>query len=236
MRSPTVVPLSEGVRPGTAAAVVDAGNTLATGERAKNYGTVNPWFNVDPGHTVPVDRRMGGLTNRWKCNLFGGNTLAAAGFEPPRYGNRSPGEYPVAEDWNKWATPTPEARARAAAEGNPIPDYARQNRNQSRFDLQDEVRPPNLAGTDDEKRARIQQFLDRVQPGDVVTVDHPGASGSDGGHVRVCVGRDPVTNQPMFAQAKSDSAHVLTEGPDSFLREDAMFILRPNTPARPAAR
>jgi hypothetical protein len=225
-----VVPLSEGVRPGTTQAIIDAGNTLATGPRAPNYGTVHAWRNVDPNHAAPVDVRIGGLKDRWKCNLFGGNALAAAGFEPPYYGNKGRGEYAVAEDWHKWSNPTPEARARAAAEGHPIPNYASTARNPSRFDLQDEVRPAALGGTDAEKRARVQQFLDRVQPGDVVTVDHAGASGSDGGHVRVCVGRDPVTNQPLFAQAKEDSADVLAEGPNAFLSEAAMFILRPNTP------
>lgn len=227
--APTVVPLGAGVRPGTTAAVIDAGTTLATGPRAKNYGTDNPWFNVDPGHAAKVDQRQGGLTGRWKCNLFGGNTLAAAGFEPPRYGNKSPGEYPVAEDWQKWATPTAEARTRAKAEGTSIPDYAARSKNPSRFDLHDEVRPPSLGGTPEEKKARVQAFLDRVQPGDVVTVDHVSA-GSDGGHVRVCVGRDPVTNQPLFAQAKQDQARVVAEGPDAFMGEDAMYILRPNTP------
>ena len=232
--SPTKVPLSAGVQPGTTAAVTDAATTLATGPRAANYGTANPWRNIDPNHAVPVDVRMGGLTDRWKCNLFGGNALAAAGFEPPYYGNKGKGEYPVAEDWHKWSKPTPEAAARGVAEGQPIPDYAARGNNKSRFDLQDEVKLSAMANDPVAKRARIQEFLDRVQPGDVVTADHV-SSGSDGGHVRVCVGRDPVTNQPMFAQASSQSAQIETEGPDDFMNEEAIYILRPNTPRTPPA-
>jgi peptidoglycan hydrolase-like protein with peptidoglycan-binding domain len=242
--------IGEGVKPATPDAVVSVARNLAEGERAKNYGTVNPWKNTDPNHAAPVDVSMGGLKDRWKCNLFGGNTLAAAGFEPPYYGNRGKGEYPVAEDWHKWSKPTPEAQARAQAEGRTIPDYAGKSRNQSRFDLQDEVQikqmdpvstdpstpvtPEAQQAADTAKRQRIQEFLDRVQPGDVVTADHVG-KGSDGGHVRVCVGRDPVTNLPLFAQAKSDQARVVAEGPDAFMREEAIYILRPNTPRKPAA-
>jgi hypothetical protein len=220
------------VQPGTTQALATAARDLATGDRAQNYGTVNPWVNIDPRHAAPVDRSMGGLRDRWKCNLFGGNALAAAGFEPPYYGNRSKGgEYPVAESWQNWATPSAEFRARQTAAGQPVTDYASRSRNQSRFDLMDEVRPPNIADPAERQR-RVDEFLSRVQPGDVVTVDHPGASGSDGGHVRVCVGRDEQ-GRPLFAQAKQDSAQVVPETADRFVGEDAMFILRPNTPRRP---
>ena len=225
----TAVTLPTGVQPGTTAALATAARDLASGDRAKNYGTVNPWVNIDPRHAAPVDRSMGGLRDRWKCNLFGGNALAAAGFEPPYYGSRAKGgEYPVAESWQNWSTPSPEFRARQAAAGQTVTDYAGKARNQSRFDLMDEVRPPNIADPAERQR-RVEEFLSRVQPGDVVTVDHPGASGSDGGHVRVCVGRDEQ-GQPLFAQAKQDSAHVVAETADRFIGEDAMFILRPNTP------
>jgi peptidoglycan hydrolase-like protein with peptidoglycan-binding domain len=225
----TAVTLPGSVRPATTAALAAAAQDLATGDRAKNYGTVNPWVNIDPRHAAPVDRSMGGLRDRWKCNLFGGNALAAAGFEPPYYGNRAKGgEYPVAESWQNWSTPSPEFRARQAAAGQTVTDYASKTRNASRFDLMDEVRPPNIADPAERQR-RVEEFLSRVQPGDVVTVDHPGASGSDGGHVRVCVGRDEK-GQPLFAQAKQDSAHVVAETADRFMTEDAMFILRPNTP------
>lgn len=228
----TAVTLPAGMQPGTTSALATAAQNLATGDRAKNYGTVNPWVNIDPRHAAPVDRSMGGLRDRWKCNLFGGNALAAAGFEPPYYGSRAKGgEYPVAETWQNWSTPSPEFRARQAAAGQTVTDYAGKTRNQSRFDLMDEVRPPNIADPAERQR-RVEEFLSRVQPGDVVTVDHPGASGSDGGHVRVCVGRDEQ-GQPLFAQAKQDSAHVVAETADRFVGEDAMFILRPNTPRQP---
>ncbi|MDP2341843.1 MAG: peptidoglycan-binding domain-containing protein [Deltaproteobacteria bacterium] len=231
--SPTKVPLAPGVKPGTAAAVVDAATTLATGDRALDYGKPAAWKNVDPRHNTPVDVAIGGLQERWKCNLFGGNALAAAGFEPPYYGNKNRGEYAVAEDWHKWSKPTPEAVARGAAEGHKVPDYAAKASNKSRFDLRDEVRlsamPKDSPEATAARSARIQEFLDRVQPGDVVTADHAD-SGSDGGHVRVCVGRDPTSNQPLFAQAGRETALVEAEGPAEFMGEENLYLLRPNTP------
>ncbi len=231
------VTLPAGVRPATTAALASAAQNLATGDRAKNYGTVNPWVNIDPNHAAPVDRSVGGLKDRWKCNLFGGNALAAAGFEPPYYGNRTKGgEYPVAESWHNWARPSAEFRARQTAAGQPVVDYAARSRNASRFDLMDEVRPTAIQDPA-ARRQRIEELLSRVQPGDVVTVDHPGASGSDGGHVRVCVGRDE-NGRPLFAQAKQDRADVLAEGINdtSWDTRDAIYILRPNTPRQPPAR
>jgi peptidoglycan hydrolase-like protein with peptidoglycan-binding domain len=236
--APTIgVTLPAGVRPGTAEALVAAAQALATGERAQHYGFVNPWRNIDPNHAAPVDVRLGGLANRWKCNLFGGNALAAAGFEPPYYGNRSRGgEYPVAEQWHRWSTPSAEFRARAQQAGETVIDHARQARNPSRFELVDEVRPTAISDQA-ARRARVEALLARIQPGDVVTVDHPGASGSDGGHVRVCVGRDEK-GRPLFAQARHDSAVVEAEGIDdaNWLTRDAIYILRPNTPRATDAR
>jgi len=236
--APTVgATLPAGVQPGTPQALISASNTLATGDRAANYGTINPWKNIDPNHAAPVDVRMGGLANRWKCNLFGGNALAAGGFEPPYYGNRKTGgEYPVAEQWHRWATPSAEFRARATAAGETVVDHAKTSRNPSRFDLMDEVRPTEIQDPAT-RRKRIEELLSRVQPGDVVTVDHPGASGSDGGHVRVCVGRDD-NGRPLFAQAKQDSAKVVAEGFDeaNWDTRDAIYILRPNTPRQQPAR
>ncbi len=222
--------LPEGVAPGTPEAVAAASRDLATGARAANYGTVNPWRNIDPNHAVPVDVRMGGLANRWKCNLFGGNALAAAGFEPPYYGKSGKGEYPVAEQWQRWATPSAEHRARATAAGETVVDHAQAARNQPRFDLMDEVRPTSIQDPA-ARLKRVEELLARVQPGDVVTADHAGAAGSDGGHVRVCVGRDD-TGRPLFAQAKQQSAEVVAEGATdaNWVNEDAIYILRPNTP------
>ena len=231
LASPTkAITLPTGVKAGTADAVATAANALATGSRAANYGTVNPWKNIDPNHNAPVDVRMGGLTNRWKCNLFGGNALAAAGFEPPCYGNKTKaGEYALAEVWHQWSTPSPELKARAKAAGDTVVDYAKTGRNPSRFNLMDEVKPTKIADPV-ERQQRIAELLARVQPGDVVTVDHAGAAGSDGGHVRVCVGRDE-SGAPLFAQAKSDSARVVAEGnAENWESEDAIYILRPNTP------
>jgi hypothetical protein len=229
--SPTVgVTLPVGVKVGTADALSAAGRSLATGDRAANYGTVNAWKNIDPNHAAPVDVRFGGLVNRWKCNLFGGNAMAAAGFEPPYYGNKGKGEYPVAEQWHQWSTPSPELRARAAADGKTVVDYAKAGRNASRFNLMDEVKPTSI--TDPAVREkRIAEFLSRVQPGDVVTADHAGASGADGGHVRVCVGRDEQ-GRPVFAHAQQDQARVEAQGlyDAPWGDEDALYILRPNTP------
>jgi hypothetical protein len=161
--------------------------------------------------------------------------LAAAGFEPPYYGNRNRGEYPVAEQWHRWSTPTAEFRARAQQSGEPVVDHARRAGNQSRFDLADEVKPNDISDPA-ARRARVEALLARVQPGDVVTVDHPGAVGSDGGHVRVCVGRDEQ-GRPLFAQASQMSAEVRAEGINEadWLTRDGIYILRPNTPRRSAA-
>ncbi len=230
--APTVgVTLPAGVPPGSAAAVIAAGTELATGSRAVHYGADNAWRNIDPRHNAPVDVRMGGLKDRWKCNLFGGNTLAAAGFEPPYYNNaKKGGEYPVAEQWHKWSTPSAELKARSAAAGCPAVDEAKKSRHQARFEMMDEMKPTAIADPA-QRKARIEALLARVQPGDVVTVDHAGAAGSDGGHVRVCVGRDD-TGRPLFAQAKQDAAHVVPEGVNdaNWSNEDAIYILRPNTP------
>jgi hypothetical protein len=229
--APTVgVTLPEGVRPGTTEATIAAARDLATGARAADYGTVNPWRNIDPNHAIGVDRVMASLTNRWKCNLFGGNALAAAGFEPPRYGNRNRGEYPVAESWHHWSTPTAEFRDRARQDGEVVVDHARRTGTRSRFDLADEVRPTAIHDPA-ARRARVEALLARVQPGDVVTVDHPGPPGSDGGHVRICVGRDEQ-GRPLFAQASQMSAEVRAEAIDdaNWLTRDGIYILRPNTP------
>ncbi len=229
--APTVgVTLPAGVRPGTTEATIAAARDLATGSRSADYGDVNPWRNIDPNHAAPVDRKIGVLAGRWKCNLFVGNVLAAAGFEPPYYGNRNRGEYPVAEQWHRWSTPTAEFRARAQHSGEPVVDHARRAGTPSRFDLADEVRPSAIQDPA-ARRARVEALLARVQPGDVVTVDHPGMSGSDGGHVRVCVGRDEQ-GRPLFAQASQMSAEVRAEDVDGadWLTRDAIYILRPNTP------
>jgi peptidoglycan hydrolase-like protein with peptidoglycan-binding domain len=124
--------LPEGVAPGTPEAVAAASRDLATGARAAHYGTVNPWKNIDPNHAVPVDVRMGGLANRWKCNLFGGNALAAAGFEPPYYGKSGKGEYPWPSSGsdgrrrrrNTAPAPPPPARPSSTTRGPPATSLA----------------------------------------------------------------------------------------------------------------
>lgn len=228
--APTVgVTLPAGVKPGTAEVMVAAGHSLAAGDRSVNYGKNNAWKNIDPNHAAGVDRRMGGLANRWKCNLFGGNALAAAGFEPPYYGNKGKGEYPVADQWHQWSTPSAEYKARAAAEGKPVVDFAKAAKNPSRFDLMDEVRPADIADPK-LREQKIAEFLSRVQPGDIVTADHV-SQGSDGGHVRVCIGRDE-TGRPVFAHAQVERAEIQAQGVHDagWATEQALYILRPNTP------
>jgi peptidoglycan hydrolase-like protein with peptidoglycan-binding domain len=228
--APTVgVTLPVGIKPGTPEALAAAGRSLATGDRSANYGLKNAWKNIDPNHAAGVDRRMGGLVDRWKCNLFGGNALAAAGFEPPYYGNKGKGEYPVADQWQQWSTPSAEYKARAAAEGKPVVDLAKAAKNPSRFDLMDSVRPAEIADPA-VREQKIAEFLSRVQPGDIVTADHV-SQGSDGGHVRVCVGRDP-DGRPVFAHAQVERAEVQAQGVNDagWAGEQALYILRPNTP------
>ena len=82
---------------------------IAVGVVLDDQGKPVSNFMVSVESFVPSDKemdRLGGLAQSdrnpngvWKCNLFGGNALYVAGFEPPYYGNRGKGEYPNANQF-----------------------------------------------------------------------------------------------------------------------------------------
>lgn len=198
-----------------------AGSAKLIRERKDNYGTHQPWFNLDPNHALPANVSLGGLgkTDRnpngvWKCNLFGGNAMYAGGFEPPYYGNRGKGEYPNANQFYKFSD-----------------KYASQYGNKVHFKMVDEVR---LEGLDPEtKKARLIEVLKSAQPGDLLMVDHLGTDVSDGGHTRVVMGNDlqaDGSGSIHSAQATMTEAAIRGEGLSSFMSEEHVWILRPNRP------
>jgi LysM repeat protein len=190
-------------------------------ERKDNYGTHQPWFNLDPNHALPANVSLGGLgkTDRnpngvWKCNLFGGNAMYAGGFEPPYYQNRGKGEYPNANQFYKFSD-----------------KYAAQFGNKVHFKLVDEV---HLDGMDPAaKEARLIEVLRSVKPGDLLMVDHMGAAITDGGHTRVVMAnglREDGSGEISSAQATQSEGAIRAEGLSSFSGEEHVWVLRPNRP------
>jgi hypothetical protein len=195
------------------AAMADAAKALVE-KRGENYGVSDPWFNVDGRHALPANVPLGGMKGKWKCNLFAGNTMAAAGFEPPYYGNRGRGEYPNANQLYKWSD-----------------QYAAQfgNKGHERFELRGELDPQALQGAD--REAAIRALLEKAEPGDMIIVDHMGGDVADGGHCRVVVKNDLASGGNLEnAQASFDSALVRSEGVPAFMGEEHIWILRPNKP------
>ncbi len=188
--------------------VREAAMTLVE-ERAENYGVQDPWYNLDPNHALPANVRLGGLKGSWKCNLFAGNTIQQAGFEPPYYGNRGRGEYPNANQMYKWSD-----------------KYAGQYGNKTHFEMVGELDVQSVQGNREE---RINQLLENAQIGDLIIVDHMGDDVADGGHCRVLVGKNPDGTYE-FAQASHDAALVRTEGASRLSGEESIWILRPNRP------
>lgn len=195
---------------GTADAMVGAAALLLR-ERKDNYGTHQPWFNLDPNHALPAGKPLGGLgkTERnpngvWKCNLFGGNALYAAGFEPPYYGNRGKGEYPNANQFWKFSD-----------------RYASQYNNKVHFEMVGELR---LEGLDpDAKKARLIEVLKSAQPGDLLMVDHLGGDVTDGGHTRVVMSNGlnaDGSGEIHSAQATASEAAIRGESLSSFMHEE----------------
>ncbi len=80
-----------------------AGTEFLVREHHDHSGVDDPWVNIDPNHSLPANFRLGGLQGSWKCNLFAGNAMVQAGFEPPYYGDRGKGEYSNANQLFKWS-------------------------------------------------------------------------------------------------------------------------------------
>jgi hypothetical protein len=213
----TTTPVAGSTAPAraTAAATVAAAEALVNGPTATNYGVPSRWINSDPRHAAPVNREINGTANRWKCNLFAGNVMAAAGFEPPYYGNGRTGEYPNANQLYKWSD------AYAARNGNA---------NNVRFHLGGEMRDmPSM--TAEERSAKLDELFAQLQPGDLLIADHVGTDVADGGHCRVYLGKDEQGNH-RFAQAAQAQAEIQLEGPADVAGEEHLWILRPSTPRR----
>ncbi len=175
---------------------------------AHHYGVQDPWVNIDPHHALPANVRLGGLKGRWKCNLFAGNTMVQAGFEPPYYGNKGHGEYPNANQLYKWSD-----------------KYAAKYHNKTHFKMVDELDPSQA---EDPYKA-VEELLSHAKVGDMIIVDHPGDGVADGGHCRVLISKNPDGTWSC-AQASQDAAIIREETLDSFVGEEHIWILRPNRP------
>lgn len=199
-----------GIMSATARDLVVAAIDLCTGAVALNYGVPHPWVNIDPNHNVPVNRPYAPLIDRWKCNLFGGNVLRRGGYEPPYYNNQGRGEYPNANQWQKWSD-----------------KYARQFGNKVHFQLIDEVTPGSIQDQEELRRA-IASLLSKAQPGDFLMQDHHGDQVADGGHTRVAVANDFAINGTVsFAQAQFTQAEIQQEGIDDIIFSEHLWLLRP---------
>ncbi|MEM9266235.1 MAG: peptidoglycan-binding protein [Cyanobacteria bacterium P01_F01_bin.13] len=191
--------------------IVSAAVALCEHPKALNYGVPHPWVNIDPFHAVPVNRPFSFLTNRWKCNLFGGNVLRKGGYEPPFYGNRGGGEYPNANQWQKWSD-----------------RYAAIHNNKVHFQLIAELQPDAIADSDERLRV-VNQLLQVAEPGDFLMQDHPGPSVADGGHTRVAVANNfDLDRTVAFAQAQFARAEVQDEEAADLLPAENLWLLRPN--------
>lgn len=199
------------VAPGTlnpsSADLFQAALELCREPLAFHYGVPLPWINIDPYHAVPVNRPFEPMRNRWKCNLYGGNVLRKAGYEPPYYGNSGRGEYPNANQWFKWSD-----------------RYATQYGNPVHFRLIDEVVESDLSTM----RGAIAALLSKAQPGDFLLQDHPGSQIANGGHTRVAIANQFRTNGTIsFAQAAYERAEVQEEGVDDLIPSERIWLLRP---------
>ncbi|MCC7075334.1 MAG: peptidoglycan-binding protein [Deltaproteobacteria bacterium] len=188
----------------------NAAVTLIT-KRPDAYGVDDAWVNCDPRHALPANTPIGGLKGKWKCNLFACNTMAAAGFEPPYYGNRGRGEYPNANQLYKWSD------KHAASSGN---------KGHVRFELRAEIMSADKL-TATEREQKIKALLATVEPGDLVIVDHAGPGVADGGHCRVAVAKHGDGSFD-FAQASFSQAERQTESYLDLMGEEHLWVLRPN--------
>ncbi|OGQ26036.1 MAG: hypothetical protein A2138_19075 [Deltaproteobacteria bacterium RBG_16_71_12] len=192
------------------ASMKNAANALVA-KRPDAYGVDDAWINCDPRHALPANTPINGLKGKWKCNLFACNTMAAAGFEPPYYGNRGRGEYPNANQLYKWSD------KHAAGHGNA---------GHVRFELRAEImNADRLSAT--ERELQVKALLATVEPGDMVIVDHAGPGVADGGHCRVAVAKHGDGSFD-FAQASYSQAELQTESHVDLMGEEHIWVLRPS--------
>ncbi len=197
--------------------VADAAKKLVD-DRAADFGVPNKWVNSDPTHAAPTGRPIHGTEDRWKCNLFAGNALAAAGFQAPKYNNADPakgerGEYPNANQWHKFSDA-----------------YAPGLGNKTHFKLVGEMNPLDYPEGPARDKAVAAFLAKHARPGDIVTVDHIGPDTADGGHVRVVVGntlKPDGTGALIAAQARQDKAHIEHDTAAELGDEERIWVLRP---------
>ncbi|MEO1172544.1 MAG: peptidoglycan-binding domain-containing protein [Myxococcota bacterium] len=152
----------------------------------------------------------------WKCNLFAGTVISAAGFEPPRYGpNNASGNYPIAIEMARFTREV-------------------QGRNSPHVVFDRVAAPLNVSGMNsDEAQRAIGQLLARAQPGDFIFVKHEGELTADGGHCRLITDmsdwRPDGTGTISCAEARRREAKIETHGWGSFYHgEEIIWVLRPN--------
>lgn len=173
------------------------------GARAADYGLSSPWRSPNPA--IPGNDKPGisalGAVGRWKCNLFGLDSLFLGGAVTPHYPG---GNYPIAVE---------------------IPNYTR-GPSDPLIKL-GEVWPEEM--TPAEAKSKIEALLKIARPGDVIIVNHPGTETADGGHTRVVVSNTfSTTGTVDCAQAGSEEALVRAETVSSFTSEEAFYLLRPS--------
>lgn len=171
-------------------------------KRAADYGTGPAWKSPNPA--VPNNRNPGtstlGAVGRWKCNLFGLDSLYAGGAQTPHYPG---GNYPIAIE---------------------IPNYSRGS-NAPLIKMGEVWTGKGDTAT---AQARIDALLRIARPGDLIIVNHQGNETADGGHTRVVVANNYATNGTVdCAQAGSDAAQIRGETLGSFTGEEAVYLLRP---------
>ncbi len=197
------------------AAMVAAAQDLVA-EHAQHYGVDDPWVNIDPNHAVPTNKPINFLKGRWKCNLFAGNTIYKAGFEPPFYNNKGFGEYPNANVFYKFSD-----------------KHARRHGLKTHFKMVAELGIEDLeqASGRDRTKQMLGKVLEKAEPGDLLIVDHRGDDVADGGHCRVVIENNFAKDGTLAcAQASRNEALIRDEAIHKFTGEETIWILRPNRP------
>ena len=212
-RTSSARPTSSGAATNPEAMKKAAEDLVAT--RGQNYGVYQPWYNLDPNHALPTGVPLGGLKGSWKCNLFAGNAMVQAGFEPPYYGNQGKGEYPNANQMYKWSD-----------------KYAARHGNRVHFEHRGEIAVGDFPAGEAREKA-IGALLSKAEAGDLVIVDHEGGDVADGGHVRVVVANEMDAEGRgvlKAAQASRGAGEIQEELIGEFTGEERIWILRPNRP------